>query len=63
MGFVGNHQRPARTVFIVCLVLLAFGRMGFEQPILFVIGYADAALLLFLVWIIYRLVKTLVSKR
>jgi hypothetical protein len=52
-----------RIVFIVCLILLAFGRMGFAQPILFVIGYMDVVLLLFLVWIIYRLVKTFTSTR
>jgi|KBSMisStaDraftv2_1062788.scaffolds.fasta_scaffold4745288_2 hypothetical protein len=63
MGFVRDHQRPVRIVFIVCLILLAFGRMGFAQPILFVIGYMDAALLVFLVWIIYQLVKTFISTR
>ena len=52
-----------RTVFITCLTLLVFGRMEFTQPILYIIGYVDVALLVFLVWIGYRFLKRLISPR
>jgi len=61
MRFLADHQRSVRTAFVVCLMLLAFQRLGFAQPVPFVIGYVDAALLLFLVWFIYRLVRTMIS--
>jgi hypothetical protein len=35
--------------------------MGFAQPIMFIIGYVDVALLVFLVWIVYRFLKRFVS--
>jgi hypothetical protein len=55
-----TNWRSLRVVFIVSLFLLKIGDM---QPILFVIGYVDAALLLFVLWIAYRFVRSLPSPR
>jgi hypothetical protein len=54
MGLIRSNWRVVRMAFIVSLFALEF---GWRQPILFVIGYLDAALLLVFFWVLYALVR------
>ena len=60
MGFVRTHWRGQRLAFIMSLFLLEFGHL--RQPLLFVIGYLDTALLLFMLWLALRFARVLVSR-
>jgi IS1 family transposase len=57
MGFVRDHCHSVRIVFVVALFVLLSEQFGFIQPILFIISYADTALILFVGVMFFALVR------
>ena len=61
MEFVRNNGRGLRTAFIIALFLLELGTT--QQPLLFLIGYVDTALLLLMLWLLYKLARKLANQQ
>jgi hypothetical protein len=60
MGFTRTNWRGLRMAFIMSLFLVEIGPT--RQPLLFVVGYVDtAALLLFVLWLLYKFARTIIG--
>jgi hypothetical protein len=59
MGFARTNWRGLRMAFIMSLFLVEFGPT--RQPLFFVIGYVDTALLLFVLWLLYKFAGTILG--
>lgn len=61
MGFVRDYQCALKIVFLTLMILLVSGNLGWRQPILFIIGYIDVAIILFLFGLIFVFAKRFIS--
>jgi hypothetical protein len=62
---MANHHIASalRIVFLLCMTAMVLEEMGFEHPILFVIGYVDVVFVMFFAWIGWEIVRRFLVRR